>query len=208
MFFQRTNLAQQLRVLSSTVTSNFTNTSATTALHSMNPTPHPNNDLSSLSNELHDLIDAHLATLTQQHVAFVDTSHPHSLLRQILHQQFKEDHLKLQLHNLRLRQYTTHQQPLIHQFVGNSPPHYPNTTRTNSNPNPDPNPDSNQRGGDSIFATQSEKGAHVASFTPGTSAIFKSKASLTNSKAFTLSTTRKPTSTPLTPRLPQNEHCS
>jgi hypothetical protein len=36
------------------------------------PTPHINNDHASLSNELHDLIDAHLATLTQEHVAFFD----------------------------------------------------------------------------------------------------------------------------------------
>ena len=109
----------------------FTNTSATTALHSMNPLPHINNDPSTVSNELNDLIDAHLTTLTQQHAGVSDPSHPHSLLLRVLHQQFTE-HLELQLYNL--RQYTTHQQLLIHQFVGNSPPHYPN-------PNPDPNPD-------------------------------------------------------------------
>ncbi len=68
----------------------FTNTSATTALHSMNPTLPLNNDPSSLSNEIHDLIDAHI--LTQEHIALGDTLHPHSLLLQILHQQFK-DHL-------------------------------------------------------------------------------------------------------------------
>jgi hypothetical protein len=47
-----------------------TNTFVTTALHSMNPMPHFNNDLSSLSNELNDLIEAHLATLTQEHICF------------------------------------------------------------------------------------------------------------------------------------------
>ena len=89
----------------------------------MNPSPHINNDPSTVSNELNDLIDAHLTTLTQQHAGVSDPSHPHSLLLRVLHQQFTE-HLELQLYNL--RQYTTHQQLLIHQFVGNSPPHYPN----------------------------------------------------------------------------------
>jgi hypothetical protein len=119
----------------------FTNTSATTALHSMNPSPHINIDPSTVFNELNDLIDAHLTTLTQEHASVSDPSHPHSLLLRVLHQQFTE-HLNLQLYNL--RQYTTHQQLLIHQFVGNSPPHYPNP---NPNPNPDLNPDpnSNQR---------------------------------------------------------------
>jgi hypothetical protein len=125
----------------------FTNTSATTALHSMNPTHHINNDPSPLSNELNDLIDAHLTTLTQEQVAVFDPSHPHSLLLRVLHEQFTE-HLEQQLHSL--RQYTTHEQLLIHQFVGNSPPHHPNTTHTNSpnhNRDPDPNPNlnSNQR---------------------------------------------------------------
>ena len=114
----------------------------------MNPTPHTNNDLSSLSNELHDLIDAHVTTLTQEHVASFDPSHPHSSLLQFLHTQFSE-HLEQQLHSLRL--YTTHQhqQILIHQFVGNSPPQHPNTTNPNPNsdpdPNPHPNPNSNHR---------------------------------------------------------------
>ena len=125
----------------------FTNTSATTALHSMNPSPYINNDPSTVSNEFNDLIDAHLTTLTQEHAAVFDPSHPHSLLLRVLHQQFTE-HLELQLYNL--RQYTTHQQLLIHQFVGNSPPHYPNTNHTNPphtnpDPDPDPNPNSNQR---------------------------------------------------------------
>ena len=118
----------------------FTNTSATTALHSINPLPHINNDPSTVSNELNDLIDAHLTTLTQ-HAGVSDPSHPHSLLLRVLHQQFTE-HLELQLYNL--RQYTTHQQLLIHQFVGNSPPHYPNPD-PDPNPDPNPNPNSNQR---------------------------------------------------------------
>ena len=117
----------------------FTNTSATTALHSMNPLPHINNDFSSLSNELHNLIDSHLATLTQEHASTVDPSHPHSLLLRVLHRQFIE-HVEQQL--LYLRQYTTHQHLLIHQFVGNNPPHHPNTNHTNL---PHPNPNSNQR---------------------------------------------------------------
>ena len=121
-----------------------TNTLDTTALHSMNPTPHINNDLSSLSNELHDLIDAHVTTLTQEHVASFDPSHPHSSLLRLLHAQFSE-HLEQQLHSLRL--YTTHQQLLIHQFVENSPPYYPNTTNPNSDPDPNPNPNSHQRKG-------------------------------------------------------------
>jgi hypothetical protein len=88
----------------------------------MNPTPHINNDLSSLSNELHDLIDTHVTTLTQEHVASFDPSHPHSSLLRFLHTQFSE-HLEQQLHSLRL--YTTHHQLLIHQFVSNSPnPNY------------------------------------------------------------------------------------
>ena len=111
----------------------------------MNPTHHINNDLSSLSNELHDLIDAHVTTLTQEHVASFDPSHPHSSLLRFLHTQFSE-HLEQQLHSLRL--YTTHQQLLIHQFVGNSPPHHPSTTHSNppnpnSDPDPNPNPNSN-----------------------------------------------------------------
>ena len=100
----------------------------------MNPTYHINNNLSSVSNELHDLIDAHVTTLTQEHVASFDPSHPHSSLLQFLHTQFSE-HLEQQLHSLRL--YTTHQQILIHQFVGTSPPQQSNTTN--------PNPNSNQR---------------------------------------------------------------
>ena len=125
----------------------FTNTSATTALHSMNPSLHINNDPSTVSNELNDLIDAHLTTLTQQHAGVSDPSHPHSLLLRALHQQFTE-HLELHIYNL--RQYTTHQQLLIHQFVGNSLPHYLNTTHLNpphpnSDPDPNPNPNSNQR---------------------------------------------------------------
>jgi hypothetical protein len=127
----------------------FSNTLDTTALHSMNPTHHINNDLAPLSNELHDLIDAHVTTLTQEHVASFDPSHPHSSLRLFLHAQFSE-HLEQQLHSLRL--YTTHQQLLIHQFVGNSPPQLPNTTHLNppnpnsdSDPNPNPNPNSNSK---------------------------------------------------------------
>ena len=120
----------------------FTNTSDTTALQSMNPLPHINNDLSSLSNELHDLIDSHLATLTQEHASTVDPSHPHSRLLRVLRRQFIE-HVEQQL--LHLRQYTTHQHPFVHQFVGNSPPHHPNTNHTNPEPDPDPNPNSNQR---------------------------------------------------------------
>jgi len=113
----------------------------------MNPTRDNNNHLSSLTTELHTLIDAHLTTLTQEHVASVDPSHPHSYLLSVLHEQFTE-HLQQQLHSLRL--YTTHQQLLIHQFVGNSPPHYLNTTHLNpphpnSDPDPNPNPNSNQR---------------------------------------------------------------
>ena len=121
----------------------FTNTSVTTALHSMNLLPHTNNELSSLSNELHDLIDSHLATLTQEHASTVDPSHPHSLLLRVLHQQFIE-HVEQQL--LHLRQYTTHQHLLIHRFVGNAPPHHPNTDHTHPphpNPDPDPNPNPN-----------------------------------------------------------------
>ena len=102
-FLQRTNLAQQLRVLVCGVCL-LTNTSATTAIHSMNPLPHINNELSSLSNELHDLIDSHLTTLTQEHASTFDPSHPHSLLLRVLHQQFIE-HVEQQL--LNLRQYTT-----------------------------------------------------------------------------------------------------
>ena len=108
----------------------------------MNPTHHINNDPPSLSNELHDLIDAHLTTLTQDHF---NPSHPHHLFLRVLHSQFTE-HLAQQLHSL--RQYTTHQQLLISQFVDNSPPQYLNTTRTNPpnhNPDPDPNSNSNQR---------------------------------------------------------------
>jgi hypothetical protein len=116
----------------------FMNTSATTALHSMNPTPYINNNPSSLSNELNDLIDAHLTTFTQEDIAVSDPSHPHSFLLRVLHQQFTE-HLEQQLHNI--RQYITHQQLLIYQLVDNSSPHYPNTTNTNPlNPNPDPDP--------------------------------------------------------------------
>ncbi len=88
----------------------FTKTPDTTALHSMNPTRHINNDLSSLSNELHDLIDAHLTTLTQEIVSSLDPSYPHSSLLRFLHTQFIE-HLEQQLHSLRI--YTTHQQLLI-----------------------------------------------------------------------------------------------
>ena len=108
----------------------------------MNPTHHINNDLSSFSNELHDLIDAHVITLTQEHVASFDPSHPHSSLLQFLHAQFSE-HLEQQLHSLRL--YTTHQQLLIHQFVDNSSLYHPNTTNPNSDPDPNPNANSNQR---------------------------------------------------------------
>ncbi len=77
----------------------------------MNPTHHINNDLSSLSNELHDLTDAHVTTLTQEYVASFDPSHPHSSLLLFLHAQFSE-HLEQQLHSLRL--YTAHQQLLMH----------------------------------------------------------------------------------------------
>jgi hypothetical protein len=127
----------------------FTNTSATTALQYMNPLPHINNELSPLANELHDLIDSHQTTLTQEHSSTVDPSHPHSLLLRVLHQQFIE-HVEQQL--IHLRQYTTHQHLLIHQFVGNSPPHHPNTNHTNlphpnSDPDPNPNPNSHQRKG-------------------------------------------------------------
>jgi hypothetical protein len=83
------------------VVSVFSSTLDTTALHSMNPTHHINDDLSSLSNELHDLIDAHVTTLTQEHVASFDPSHPHSSLLRFLHTQFSE-HLEQQLHSLRL----------------------------------------------------------------------------------------------------------
>jgi hypothetical protein len=111
----------------------------------MNPTRDNNNHFSSLTTELHNLINAHLTTLTQEHVASVDPSHPHSYLLRVLHEQFTE-HLQQQLHSLRL--YTTHQQLLIHQFVGNSLPHYLNTTHLNpphpnSDPDPDPNPNPN-----------------------------------------------------------------
>ena len=61
----------------------------------MNPLPHINNDLSSLSNELHDLIDSHLATLTQEHASTVDPSHPHSRFLRVLRQQFIE-HVELE----------------------------------------------------------------------------------------------------------------
>ena len=91
----------------------------------MNPLPHINHELSSLSNELHDLIDSHLTILTQEQASTGDPSHPHSLLLRVLHRQFIE-HVEQQL--LHLRQYTTHQHLLIHQFVGNSLPHHPNTT--------------------------------------------------------------------------------
>jgi hypothetical protein len=109
----------------------------------MNP-HHIYTDPPSPSNELNDLIDAHLTTLSQAHS---NLSHPHYLFLRVLRSQFTE-HLAQQLHSL--RQYTTHQHLLIAQFVDNSPPHYPNTTHTNPpnhNPNPDPNPDpnSNQR---------------------------------------------------------------
>jgi hypothetical protein len=114
----------------------FTNTSATTALHSVNPTLHINNDPSSVRNELINRNDAHLTTLSQEHVAAFDPSHPHSPLLQFLHEQFTE-HLEQQLQSLRL--YTTHQQLLIHQFVGNTPPPYSNTIHTNP-PNPNTPP--------------------------------------------------------------------
>ncbi len=68
----------------------FTNTPDTTALHSMNPTRHINNNLTSLTNEFHDLIDAYFTTLTQEHVASFDPSHPHSSLLRFLHEQFTE----------------------------------------------------------------------------------------------------------------------
>jgi hypothetical protein len=132
----------------------FTNTSVTTALHSMNPLPHINNDLSSLSNELHDLIDSNLVTLTQEHVVTVDPSHPRSLLLRVLRQQFTE-HVEQQV--LHLRQYTTHQHLRIHQFVVNSSPHYPNTNHTNSphpNSDPDPNPNPNLNSNQQTFRRQ------------------------------------------------------
>jgi hypothetical protein len=72
----------------------------------MNPLPHTNNELSSLSNELHDLIDSHQTTLTQEHASIADPSHPQSLLLRVLHQQFIE-HVEQQLFHI--RQYTTHQ---------------------------------------------------------------------------------------------------
>ena len=127
----------------------FANTPDTTALHSMNLTRHINNDPTSLSNELHDLIAAHLTTLTHEH----DPSQPRSPLLRVLHFQFTE-HLEQLLHSLRI--YTTHHQLLIHQLGGTSPPQHPNITHLNPpnpnpnpdldpNPNPNPNPNSNQR---------------------------------------------------------------
>ncbi len=174
MSFHRTNLAQQLRVFVCDVCLLHEH-SCHPALHSMNPTLPLNNDPSSLSNEIHDLIDAHIATLTQEHIALGDNLHPHSLLLQILHQQFK-DHLVQQLRNL--RQYTTHQQLLIHQFVGNSAPHYPDTTHTTPTPTPTPTSTPTQTSAthldaDVTFVTQSGKGPHVASFIPGKSAVLR-----------------------------------
>jgi hypothetical protein len=114
--------------------------------------------------------------------------------------------------NINFRQYATHQQLLISQFVDNSPPHYPNTTHTNppnhnpGTPTPTPTPTPTQTsatpnhhlGEDATFATQSGKGAHLASSILGTSAVSKSKASLTNTKA---STPPRRTDLPRTPSL-------
>ncbi len=102
----------------------FTNTSDTTALHSMNPTTHVNNHFFLT---FQNLIDHHLTTLTQ------DTSP----FRRALHQQFQE-HLEQQPHTL--QQYTTHQQQLIQQLAGQLPPNSNPNPNSDTDPNPNPNP--------------------------------------------------------------------
>jgi hypothetical protein len=165
----------------------FTNTSATTALHSMNPSPHINNDPSTLSNELNDLIDAHLTTLTQEHAAVFDPSHPHSLLLRVL--RYTNNSQNTSNYNYITSDNTllTNNSSSINSLATLHPTTLTPTPTPTLTPTPTPTPTSapptHPLGDNDTFATQSGKVAHAASSTPGTSAVSKSKASLTNLKA-------------------------
>ncbi len=187
----------------------FRNTSATTELHSINPTPHINNEPSSLSNELNDLIDAHLTTLTQEHVVVFDPSHSH----------YFSPSASLTPTIYRTPRTTTLQPQTVHYTP--TTPHPPirwqlytthtNPPNPNSNPNPEPNPNSNQRNTNSpprrrrYLCYAVRKGRTRGIFHSWDECRLQVEGI---AKASTTSTTRKPTSNPLTPRLPQNEHYS